>query len=62
MDLIPELQSYSIEAKVHDPAADAAEAKYKYGLDLASSDLLHPTGVLVLAGNLKAAGIAVWRL
>jgi UDP-N-acetyl-D-galactosamine dehydrogenase len=33
-DIIHELQSYGVEVFVHDPAADAAEARHEYGVDL----------------------------
>lgn len=34
VDLLAELQSYGIETDVHDPWADAAEAKHEYGISL----------------------------
>ena len=34
IDVIHELQSYGIDVHVHDPVADAAEARHEYGLEL----------------------------
>lgn len=34
-DVVNELQEYGIEVLVHDPVADAAEARHEYGLELA---------------------------
>ena len=49
VDLIHELQSYGITVMVHDPMADAAEAKHEYGIDLVSWQDLKPADALVLA-------------
>jgi len=40
IDVIEELQSYGVEVLVHDPVADAAEAKRIYGLELVDFDRL----------------------
>jgi UDP-N-acetyl-D-glucosamine/UDP-N-acetyl-D-galactosamine dehydrogenase len=34
VDVISELRDYGIEVDVHDPWADAAEARHEYGLEL----------------------------
>jgi UDP-N-acetyl-D-galactosamine dehydrogenase len=95
MDLIRELQAYGIEVVVHDPVADAAEAKQAYGLELIAWNALPLADAIVVAvahqaylstpvdtlvgmakpngcfvdvkarfdtGQLRAAGLRVWRL
>jgi len=37
-DIIAELKGFGIESMVHDPMADAAEAKHEYGVELAGVD------------------------
>ena len=34
IDVIRELQSYSVNVHVHDPVAEAAEAMHEYGVDI----------------------------
>jgi UDP-N-acetyl-D-galactosamine dehydrogenase len=48
-DLVRELRSFGIEAKVHDPLADAAEARLHYGLSLEPVAGLDQLDALVLA-------------
>ena len=48
-DIIRELQSYGIEVFVHDPAADVAEARLEYGVDLKAWDALPQADAVVLA-------------
>lgn len=95
MDLIRELQAYGVEVAVHDPVADAAEAKQTYGVELVAwndlpladaivvavahqaylstptdtfVNMAKPNGCFVDvksrfdAGQLRAAGLRVWRL
>lgn len=49
VDLINELQSFGIEVLVHDPIADAAEARDEYGIELVSWKDLPRADGLVLA-------------
>jgi UDP-N-acetyl-D-galactosamine dehydrogenase len=49
VDIIHELQSYGLDVKVHDPLADAGEAREHYGVELTSWDDLPQAQALVLA-------------
>ena len=49
IDIITELKSYGIEVNVHDPAADTAEARHEYGIDLVEWDRLPSADAVVLA-------------
>ncbi|PWB59896.1 MAG: nucleotide sugar dehydrogenase [Nitrosomonadales bacterium] len=48
-DLIHELQDYGIEVHVHDPVADAGEARHEYGLELESWENLPQAEAIVAA-------------
>lgn len=48
-DLISELQSYGIEIHVHDPVADAEEARHEYGLNLESWEKLPCADAIIVA-------------
>jgi len=48
-DLIRELQDYGIEVHVHDPIANAGEARHEYGLELEPWDSLPPAAAVVAA-------------
>jgi UDP-N-acetyl-D-galactosamine dehydrogenase len=48
-DLIAELRSYGIEVHVHDPVADATEARHEYGLELKSWDELPRADAVIVA-------------
>ncbi|MDR3299174.1 MAG: nucleotide sugar dehydrogenase [Candidatus Accumulibacter sp.] len=49
IDVIRELQSYSTRVFVHEPVADAAEAKREYGVELTSWEELPPAAAIVVA-------------
>ncbi len=49
VDIIDELEDYGIRVEVHDPMADADEAKTYYGLDLKELDALSGVDAIVLA-------------
>ncbi len=49
VDIIEELESYGCDVLVHDPMADAAEARQYYGVDLKSWEDLEDLGALILA-------------
>ncbi|MCX8086138.1 MAG: nucleotide sugar dehydrogenase [Rhodocyclaceae bacterium] len=58
-DIVRELASYGIEVFIHDPLADAAEARHEYGLTLSSWEALPQADALVLAvAHQDYAGIA----
>ncbi|MEO6823729.1 MAG: nucleotide sugar dehydrogenase [Nitrosospira sp.] len=48
-DLISELQSYGIEIHVHDPIADAEEARHEYGLNLEPWEKLPCADAIIVA-------------
>lgn len=49
IDIIHELQSYGIDVQVHDPMAEAAEAKHEYGVTLRAWDELPQADAIVAA-------------
>jgi UDP-N-acetyl-D-galactosamine dehydrogenase len=49
IDVIRELQSYGCRVHVHDPVADAVEARHEYGVDLVPWDALPRCSALVAA-------------
>lgn len=49
VDIIKELESYSIHVRVHDPLADPKEARAFYGIELKSWDDFHDMDALILA-------------
>ncbi|CAK7003969.1 MAG: UDP-N-acetyl-D-glucosamine 6-dehydrogenase [Desulfovibrio sp.] len=49
IDIITELQEYGINVLVHDPMAEAAEAKAEYGVDLVPLDALTNLDAIILA-------------
>lgn len=68
VDLIRELEEYGIEVRVHDPLADAAEARHYLGLELSELDRLNGVDAVVVAvmhasykkmGLSKIAGLCI---
>ncbi|MBK1679317.1 nucleotide sugar dehydrogenase [Rhodocyclus tenuis] len=51
IDVIRELESYGATVVVHDPVADAAEARHEYGVDLVAWDALPKAAAIVAAVN-----------
>ena len=49
IDVIRELESYGAVVHVHDPVADAAEARHEYGVDLVPFDALPRAAAIVAA-------------
>ena len=49
VDIIAELRAFGVEVEVHDPLADAADARHEYGLDLTPLEDLSPADAVVLA-------------
>ena len=49
IDVIHELESYGIHVHVHDPVADASEARHEYGLELESWEALPRAAAIVVA-------------
>jgi UDP-N-acetyl-D-galactosamine dehydrogenase len=48
-DIVAELRAFGIEAMVHDPLANAEEARHEYGLELRTMSALHDLDGLVIA-------------
>jgi UDP-N-acetyl-D-galactosamine dehydrogenase len=48
-DIVAELRAFGIEALVHDPLANPAEAKHEYGLELCEMSALRELDGLILA-------------
>jgi len=49
IDVVRELTSYGIEVHIHDPVADAAEARHEYGIELEAWSDLPPAEAMVIA-------------
>jgi UDP-N-acetyl-D-galactosamine dehydrogenase len=49
IDVVRELESYGATVHVHDPIADAAEARHEYGVDLEPWDALPRAHAIVAA-------------
>ena len=49
VDIIGELQSFGLEVQVHDPLADAEDARHEYGVSLRGLDALRPADAVILA-------------
>ena len=54
IDVIRELESYGAQVIVHDPVADASEARHEYGVDLVTWEELPKAAAIVAAVNHKA--------
>ena len=53
IDVIRELESYGAKVVVHDPVADATEARHEYGVDLVTWEQLPKAAAIVAAVNHK---------
>jgi UDP-N-acetyl-D-galactosamine dehydrogenase len=49
IDIIRELESFGLSVQVHDPMANAADAKHEYSVTLTEFDALQPADAVVLA-------------
>ncbi len=49
VDIVRELQDFGVDVRVHDPMADASEARHEYGLELASMDDVAQADAVVVA-------------
>lgn len=54
VDIVNELKEYEVQVLVHDPLADAEEAKRYYGLELSSMEALQGVDAVVIAVMHKA--------
>lgn len=49
VDIIRELETFGIHVQVHDPLANAGDARHEYGLTLTDLDALRPADAVILA-------------
>ena len=49
VDIIRELESFGLPVQVHDPLANAADAKHEYGVTITELDALRPADAVILA-------------
>lgn len=49
VDIIRELESFGVSVQVHDPLANAEDARHEYGVTLAALDTLRPADAVILA-------------
>ena len=49
IDVIEELRSFGVEVAVHDPVAEARDARHEYGIELTAWEMLEPADALVAA-------------
>jgi len=49
IDIVRELQSFGLTVQLHDPWADATDAKHEYGVTLMEFSALQPADAIVLA-------------
>ena len=49
VDIIRELESFGLTVQVHDPMANAADARHEYGVTLTELDALQPADAVILA-------------
>jgi UDP-N-acetyl-D-glucosamine/UDP-N-acetyl-D-galactosamine dehydrogenase len=49
IDIVRELQSFGLTVQLHDPMANAADAKHEYGVTLMELDALQPADAVILA-------------
>jgi UDP-N-acetyl-D-galactosamine dehydrogenase len=49
VDVIRELESFGLTVQVHDPMANAADARHEYGVTLTDLDALQPADAVILA-------------
>jgi UDP-N-acetyl-D-galactosamine dehydrogenase len=49
IDVVRELESYGASVHIHDPIADAADARHEYGIRLSQWDELPTAGAMVAA-------------
>jgi UDP-N-acetyl-D-galactosamine dehydrogenase len=49
IDIVRELETFGLQVQVHDPLANADDAKHEYGLTIADLDTLRPADAVILA-------------
>jgi UDP-N-acetyl-D-glucosamine/UDP-N-acetyl-D-galactosamine dehydrogenase len=62
IDIVRELEAFGLTVQVHDPLADAADAKHEYGVTLTALDQLRPADAIVLAVAHKNYVESGWSL
>ena len=49
VDIVRELESFGLQVQVHDPLANAADARHEYGVTLTELEALRPADAVILA-------------
>jgi UDP-N-acetyl-D-galactosamine dehydrogenase len=62
IDIVRELEAFGLTVQVHDPLADAVDAKHEYGVTLTALDHLRPADAIVLAVAHKNYVESGWSL
>ncbi|QWG25119.1 nucleotide sugar dehydrogenase [Bradyrhizobium sediminis] len=62
VDIIRELESFGLTVQVHDPMANAADARREYGVTLVDLDKLQPADAIILAVAHDHYGSSGWPL
>ncbi|WP_027135243.1 nucleotide sugar dehydrogenase [Geminicoccus roseus] len=62
IDIVERLREFGIRVQVHDPVADAEEARREYGIELLPADQLQPADALVLAVRHRPFAEGGWSL
>jgi UDP-N-acetyl-D-galactosamine dehydrogenase len=62
IDIVRELQSFGLTVQLHDPMANAADAKHEYGVTLMELDALQPADAIILAVAHDGYLDGGWRL
>jgi len=62
IDIIRELEAFGLNVQIHDPLADAADAKHEYGVTLTKFEELRPADAIVLAVAHKTYVASGWSL
>ena len=55
IDVVRELESFGAKVHVHDPIADAAEARHEYGVELVPWDALPRAHAAIARGGIRRA-------
>jgi UDP-N-acetyl-D-glucosamine/UDP-N-acetyl-D-galactosamine dehydrogenase len=62
IDIVRELQSFGLTVQLHDPMANASDAKHEYGVTLMELDALKPADAVILAVAHDSYLDGGWRL
>ena len=62
VDIVRELESFGLQVQVHDPMANAADAKHEYGLTITELEALRPADAVILAVGHRSYVEGGWPL